>query len=83
MEYTEDELLVLGDNLVDDFYLDSEFQQVAEVSGVATAAAYVIAKNCITEVAQAQDDDWLMEIIRHAYQNMSSEGQAKFSEQGF
>ena len=82
MEYTEDELLLLGDTLVDDYFLDPEFPQVAEVSGVPTAAAYAIAKNCITEVSLAQDDDWLMEIIRHAYQSMSSEGQAKFSEQG-
>lgn len=66
-----------------DFTSSSEFSSVLEVSGPEVAVAYAIAGNCIEAIAEGNDDDWLMEVIRKAYAAMSAESQAKFAEQGF
>lgn len=60
-----------------------EFEQVFEVSGLEVAASYAIASNCIDKLSNTGDDDWLMEVVRKAYNGLSSEAQAKFAEQGF
>lgn len=65
------------------YTIDADYEAVREISGEETAVAFAVGKNCVDAVALAGDDDWLAEIIRYAYERMSSEGQSKFAETGF
>lgn len=78
----EDDFIDFCFSLSDSVEAHPEFEQVCEVSGLQVAASYVTALNCIDHIADGGDDDWLIAIIRAAYNKMGAEGQARLSEQG-
>lgn len=64
-----------------DFATHEEFAAVEEVEGTDMAMAYVVGLNCIEVLADNNQDDWLLELIAKAKEELTPEGLARFEEQ--
>lgn len=65
-----------------DFIKQEDFSVVEEVEGVNVAMAYAVGLNCLEALGDASQDDWLIELIRKASEELSDEGAARLAEQG-
>lgn len=65
-----------------EFTAQEEFAAVEEVEGTDVAMAYVVGLNCIEALADNKQDDWLIELIRKAQEELTPAGLARLVEQG-
>ena len=65
-----------------DFSKQEDFSTVEEVEGTNVAMAYSVGLNCIEALSDLNQDDWLIELIRKATEELSDEGCARLVEQG-
>lgn len=65
-----------------EFSRQDDFTVVEEVEGTDVAMAYAVGLNCIEVLSDQNQDDWLLEIIRKAHDELSVLGKARLAEQG-
>lgn len=65
-----------------DFPRQDDFTVVEEVEGTDVAMAYAVGLNCIEALSDNNQDDWLIELIRKAHQELTPAGLARLAEQG-
>lgn len=66
-----------------DFSKQDDFWVIEETVGLKEAMAYSVALNCIESLANTDEgSDWVSELIRKAFLELSPEAQAAFAETG-
>lgn len=65
-----------------EFSRQDDFTVVEEVEGTDVAMAFAVGANCIEALADGNQDDWLIELIRKAHKELSPEGLTRLAEQG-
>lgn len=65
-----------------DFQKQEDFAAIEEAEGLDTAMSYAVAVNCIEALADNNQDDWLLELISKAREELTEEGQQRLTEQG-
>lgn len=65
-----------------EFTAQEDFSVVEEVEGTDIAMAYAVGLNCIEVLADNHQDDWLIELIRRAQEELTPAGLARLVEQG-
>lgn len=66
-----------------DVHQQPDFEAVSENCGVEVGIAYAVGVNSLEALAAAGEEDWIEELIRQAYELLSSERQANFATKGF
>lgn len=65
-----------------DFPRQDDFTVVEEVEGTDVAMAYAVGLNCIEALSDNNQDDWLIELIRRAHEELTPAGLSRLAEQG-
>ena len=77
-----DLLIDQSSEMVTDLYRQPDFEVLLETEGVDIAVPYASALNCFEMLSEAGQEDWIIELIRAARDELSDHGLKKLEETG-